>query len=141
MGFKKSRETDCIGKRTVKEVDSEVSRKRKTRKKVLDKTRISRILRTVSRDEGFHFFRDLGDPTGMVATSLSEFVERMREVDIRSVDFHFKRQDFKNWIGDVTGDLELSRRLGRIRKGNHGEKLREKICQILETRLRELKET
>jgi len=117
-----------------------MAKKPEVKKKVLDKTTISRIVRMVPRHEGFQFFRRLGDSTEKVAISLTDFVEKMRSVDIRSVNFHFKRQDFEKWIRDVIGDAELSRRISRIRKEAHGEKLRNEIIQIVKGRLEELKE-
>jgi hypothetical protein len=117
-----------------------MAKKSEVKKKVLDKTTISRIVRMVPRHEGFQFFRRLGDSTEKVATSLADFVEKMRIVDIRSVNFHFKRQDFAKWIRDIIGDAELSRRISRIRKEAHGEKLRNEIIQIVKGRLEELKE-
>jgi len=109
------------------------------KKKVLENTTISRIVRTVPHHEGFHFFRGVGESTGKVATSLADFVEKIRNLDIRSVNFHFKRQDFAKWIRDIIGDAELSRRISRIRKEVHGEKLRNEIIQIVKGRLEELK--
>jgi len=106
---------------------------------VFDKTTISKIVRTVPHHESFHFFRELGDPTGEVAISLADFAEKMQSVDIRSVNFHFKRQDFAKWLTDIIGDTELSRRISRIRKEVHGEKLRNEIVQIVKRRLEELK--
>ena len=117
-----------------------MAKKPEVKKKILDKTTISKIVRTVPRHEGFHFFRGLGDSTGKVAMSLTDFVEKMRSVDIRSVNFHFKRQDFVKWVRDIIGDSELSRRISRIRKEAHGEKLRNEIIQIVKSRLAELKE-
>jgi hypothetical protein len=114
-------------------------KKPEAEKKVLDKATVSKILRTVPSHEGFHFFRGLGDPTGKVATSLTDFVEKIRAVDTRSVDFHFKRQDFEKWIRDILGDAELSRKISMISKETHGEKLRNEIIQIVKTRLEELK--
>jgi len=108
------------------------------KKKLLDKTTISRIVRTVPHHEGFHFFRDLGDPTGTVATSLADFLEKMRNADIHSVNFHFKRQDFAKWIMGIIGDAELSRRISRIRKEAQGEGLREEIIRVVKGRLEEL---
>ena len=119
----------------------DLTTKPKDEKKVLDKTTISRITRAIPRHEGFHFFREIGEPTGKVATSLSDFSEKMRTIDIRSVNFHFKRQDFEKWIRDIIGDAELSRRIGRISKESHGEKLRSEIVQIVKGRLEELKGT
>jgi len=111
------------------------------KKPVLDKAIITRILGHVPSHEGFHFFKAPGDSTGKTATSLADFVERLRAVDIRSVNFHFRRQDFEKWLRDVVGDVELARRISRIRKEAHGEKLRSEIMQIVKGRLDELKGT
>jgi len=115
-------------------------RKPEDKKTVLDKATVSRILRTVPSHEGFHFFRAPGDSTGKIATNLADFVEKLRTVDIRSVNFHFPRQDFEKWLRDIIGDAELSRRINRIRKEIHGEKLRSEIIQIVKKRIDELKE-
>lgn len=109
------------------------------KKTVLDKVTISKILRTVPSHEGFHFFRAPGDSTGKVATNLADFVENLRIVDIRSVNFHFPRQDFEKWLRDAIGDSELSRKISRIRKETHGEQLRSEIIQIVKGRVDELK--
>lgn len=114
-------------------------KKPEVKKTVLDKTAISRILRTVPQHEGFHFYRALGDSTGKVATSLVDFVEKLRTVDIRSVNFHFPRQDFDKWLRSVIGDAELSTKISRIRKDTHGEKLRNEIIQIVKVHIDELK--
>ena len=118
-----------------------MTKKPETKKQVLDRAAISKILRTVPRHEGFQFFRGVGDSTEKVATSLVDFVEKMRIVDVRSVNFHFKRQEFEKWIRDVISDVELSRRIGRIRKETHGEQLRKEILQVTKGRLEELKGT
>ena len=110
------------------------------KKTVLDKVTISKILRTVPSQEGFHFFRVPGDSTGKVATNLADFVEKLRTVDIRSVNFHFPRQDFEKWLRDIICDSELSRKISRIRKETHGEQLRNEIIQIVKGRVDELKE-
>ena len=116
-------------------------KKSEVKKPILDKATITRILRQVPSHERFHFFKAVGDSTGKTATSLAEFVERLRTVDIRSINFHFLRQDFEKWLRDVIGDVELDRRIGRIRKEAHGEKLRSEIIQIMKGRLDELKGT
>ena len=94
---------------------------------------------TVPHPEGFHFYRELGDPLGTVSLSLSDFAETVRMVDTRSVNFHVKRQDFERWIRGVIGDAELSTRLGKIRRGTPRENLRKAIIQIVNRRLNELK--
>ena len=114
-------------------------RKPEDKRTVLDKVTVSKILRTVPSNEGFRFFRAPGDSTGKTATSLADFVEKLRTVDVRSVNFHFPRRDFEKWLRDAIGDAELSRRIGRIRKETHGEKLRSEIIQAVKGRLNELK--
>jgi hypothetical protein len=113
--------------------------KREAKKAILDKTSASNMLRVVPRHEGFHFYKGPGDDTGKVAMSLVDFADKARSVDIRSVNFHFTRQDFEKWIRNVLGDVELSRRVGRIRKESHGEKLRNEIIQTVKNRIEELK--
>lgn len=115
-------------------------KKPEDKKIVMDKTTVSKILRSVPSHEGFHFFKAPGDSTGKIAVSLADFVEKMRVVDIRSVNFHFPRQDFEKWLRDIIGDAELSRRVNRIRKEIHGETLRSEIIQIVKRRMDELKE-
>jgi len=118
-----------------------MAEKPEAEKKAVDRATISRIMRTIPSHEGFHFFKEVGDSTGKVATSLADFVEKMKLVDIRSVNFHFKRHDFEKWIRDTIGDTELSRRISRIGKETHGEKLRTEIIRIVKGRLEELKGT
>jgi len=115
-------------------------KKTEAKKPVLDQATVSKILRVVPSNEGFHFFKAPGDSTGKTATSLTDFVEKLRTVDIRSVNFHFPRQDFEKWIRDAIGDAELSRRIGKTRKETHGESLRNEIIQMVKKRLEELKE-
>ena len=95
-------------------------------------------MRAVSRHERFHFYREQGDSTGKVATSLTEFVKQLGAVDVHSINFHFKRRDFEKWIRDVIGDVELATKIGKIRKGAHGEKLRSELVQLVKGRLDEL---
>jgi hypothetical protein len=109
---------------------------------VLDKDSVSKILRSVPEQEGFHFYLAIGEPTGETAFSLTDFVEKMEAVDVRSVNFHYARKDFEKWIREVFGDVELSLRLGRIgriRLGIQGEALRNEIIRIVKMRLSELK--
>jgi alpha-amylase len=114
-------------------------KKPEVKKTVLDKATVSRILRTVPQHEGFRFFRETGDSTGKTATSLADFVEKLRTVDIRSVNFHFPRQDFEKWLRNTIGDAEMSTRISRIKRDTHGEKLRNEIIQVVKGRIDELK--
>jgi len=118
-----------------------MAKKPEEKKTSLDKATISKILRTVSQSEGLHFFKGTGDPTGKIATSLVDFVEKMRVVDIRAVNYHFKRREFEKWMRETIGDFDLSKRIGKLGKETHGEKLRNEIVRIVKGRIDELKDT
>jgi hypothetical protein len=110
----------------------------------LDKANISKTLssaRAVPTHEAFHFYIDIGDPTGEVATSLGDFLDKLRATDVCSIEFHFQRQDFEKWIRDVVGDDELSKRISVVNRTAHGEELREQIMKIVKNRLDELART
>ena len=114
----------------------------KVRKSVLNKDLISKILKSVPEQEGFHFYLAIGEPTGERAVSLTDFVNKMETIDVRSVNFHFPRKDFEKWIRGVIGDAELALRVGRIgrvRLGIQGEALRNEIIRVVKVRLNELK--
>jgi len=107
----------------------------------LDKANISKTLssaRAVPTDKAFHFYIGLGDPTGEVATSLGDFLDKLQAIDVRSIEFHFKRQDFEKWTKDVLDDDELSRRISGINRTAHGEMLREQITKVVKSRIEEL---
>lgn len=67
-----------------------------------------RILNSVLFEKGFHFFTDSMDHTGITATSLCEFEEKLKIVNARSVEYHFRRQDFQKWLNNIIGDVELA---------------------------------
>jgi len=112
------------------------------RRSVLDKDTVSKILRSVSESERFHFYSAIGKPTGESAVSLADFVEKLASVEVQSVNFHYPRKDFEKWIREVFGDVELAVRLsriGRIHMGIQGEALRSEITRTAKVRLNELK--
>jgi hypothetical protein len=112
------------------------------KKPVLNKETISKILRSVSESEGFHFYLAIGEPTGVTAVNLMEFVEKLSSVEVQSVNFHYARKDFQKWIREILGDSELALRLGRIGKmrlGIRGEDIRSEILLTVKARLNEFK--
>jgi hypothetical protein len=112
------------------------------KKSVPNKDSVSKILRSVTEQEGFHFYIALGEPTGETAVSLADFVEKMEAVDVRSVNFHYPRKDFEKWIREVIGDAELALRLDRIdrmRMEIQDEALRNEMIRVVKVRLSEIK--
>jgi len=79
---------------------------------------IATILGTVVYDKAFFFFEDIGKPTGQYAISLSDFSTKISKVPAKCLTFHLKRADFENWIRDIIGDPELSRRIWDLKNAN-----------------------
>ncbi len=98
-----------------------------------------KILRTVSDEEAFHFYMAIGQPTGKKATSLQDFLEKMKTIKLESMVFHLQRKDFQNWLEKTIGDSELATRIGRIRVSSN-DRVRMKIGAAIESRLKDLKE-
>ena len=83
---------------------SATKEKELTEKETVDKTRVKKILSSVSDEKGFHFYIDVGKKTGETALNLSGFYEGLRVIEPQSIRFHFQRKDFQKWIKDVLGD-------------------------------------
>jgi len=99
----------------------------------------SKILGTVPHNNAFYFYTNIGQYSGECAVSRADFSNRIKKIDIRSVNFHFKRMDFEKWIKGTLGDLYLADQISLINKSIQGEELRTKIHQIVDARLTELK--
>src|SRR5690242_15240826 len=57
------------------------------------------ILRPVPPDEGFRFYRAENVPAGVSAAhDLRDFLEKLRTVEVVSIEFHFYRGDFERWV-------------------------------------------
>jgi len=104
-----------------------------------DKALAGRILSPASPDKAFHFYTSVHQYTHVIAHSLAEFVNKLHEIDAKSVEFHVPRKDFEHWVQSL-GDLELAKRLSVIRnKHAHGEDLRARVYETVKHRLEELK--
>jgi phage anti-repressor protein len=99
-----------------------------------------KILRNVSNSEAFHFYENVGKPTGESAKSLLEFLNVVNTIKLESLQFHLERKDFQAWFKETLKDYELAERIESISPANK-EKLRTKIHEIVERRLQELRDT
>lgn len=103
------------------------------------KERASKILGEVPFDRGFHFYRALGQYTGLTALSLEEFQKILKNLEMASLEFHLMRGDFESWIQSL-GDEFLAERIARIRKeGLKGDEALRALSEAIEARIRELK--
>ena len=100
----------------------------------------SRTLRNVSREEAFYFFTSIGNYTGMNAPSLDEFLLRIKEVDVKSLEFHLYREDFEKWVTQTLGDDKIAKDIKRLRDTKIvGDAVRDGLYFIVSRRLKELK--
>lgn len=96
-----------------------------------------RTLRSLSNEEAFRFYEDVGKPTGETATSLQNFLQQVETVKLESLIFHLKRNDFKNWVEDTLKDSKLAVKLAKMPITNDN-RVRTQICSMIRERLKEL---
>ena len=103
----------------------------------LSTTKASNILRHVQFESGFHFMENCVY-NGMTSTSLNEFERHLQLAGTKSIEHHFRREDFQKWIKNVLYDSQLSAQLDMIDKNLSGEALRSEILKIIRNRIMEL---
>jgi len=102
----------------------------------------SRILRNISKEEAFYFFTAIGKYTCQNATSLNEFLLRIKDIDIKSLEFHLYRQDFERWIALTLGDTELAEEIKTLRDMKvGGNAVRDRLYFIVSRHLKKLRGT
>ncbi len=100
----------------------------------------SKILRNLLREKAFYFFTSIGNYTGQSAASLGEFMQKIREIDIKSLEFHLYREDFEKWIAQTLGDARLATEIKNLRlRKVVGNLLREQLYNVVSRRYRMLK--
>jgi hypothetical protein len=109
----------------------------------LSQRKIKAILRDLPLEMSFHFYEEIGKPTGQVATSLLDFCSKLASAQSlqlqASLVFHMKRGDFATWIKQAVGDRELADKIKGISADDHN--LAEKLHKTVDDRIKELKET
>lgn len=100
----------------------------------------SKILRNLLRDEAFYFFTSIGNYTGQSAATLGEFMQKIRKIDARSLEFHLYREDFEKWIDQTLGDTALAAEIRNLRSRKvAGNVLRGQLYNLVSRRYRALK--
>jgi len=97
-----------------------------------------KVLRTVGDREAFYFYEAVGKPTGEIARSLPDFLDKAKSVKSESLLFHIQRNDFQNWVEGVLGDSKLAEKLRRI-SSSGSNNVRTSICKTVENRIKELR--
>jgi len=110
----------------------------------LSREEVAKILETVTYDKAFYFYNAIGNPNGEFAISLSDFCNKINTIAPKSLVFHLKRGDFENWVREIIGDIELSERIGKLKRSKtvlKSEKtLRNKLNATVKERISELQD-
>lgn len=85
----------------------------------------------------FYFSSPSGDLTGESVLFLEELAEKIRKIDIKTIEFHFYRKDFEKWIANVADNKELAGTISGLRTKNpHGETLRSELYTVISSHLK-----
>jgi len=101
--------------------------------------KIVKILSNVPKENEFRFYTRINQNTGEIATNLENFAEKLQEVNIDSLKFHFLRNDFQKWIEYTVGDEVLAKEINQINRQLSDEDLREKLVMTVKARIAKLK--
>ncbi len=113
---------------------------KKAKLEIATKGLAQKILDEVPPFRAFYFFNDVGKYSGTYANSLIVFSNKLKNIDKRCLDFHFKRRDFEKWIKTTIGDDYLAKEISKISKSLDEDELLEQIYRTIEKRLNDLKQ-
>jgi predicted transcriptional regulator len=106
---------------------------------VLTAVLAQRIISPLPLERAFHFFTGIGNYTGVYATSLQDFCEKIKTIDKGSVRFHFLRGDFERWF-EFLGDKELAKRTSLLKTQEMSdEQLRDALYSLTKNRCSKIK--
>ncbi len=92
------------------------------------------LLSNATGEKAFHFYSAIEKPLNVYACSLPDFVQKIKNVDMQSLEFHVCRGDFESWF-KCLGDVELGKEMALLKDKNLcGEELRQKLRDIVESR-------
>lgn len=90
-----------------------------------------------THEKPFYFFTDYGRYTGVLASSITSFLEAIAVVETTSLEFHIYRRDFERWIRDVIQAPLLAEEVAALRKQMvRGEELRSGLIRVVKAWLK-----
>src|SRR3989442_1740418 len=86
----------------------------------------------VPRDKSFYFDTGLGQYSGILVSSIGEFLKALKIVPLESVEYHIGRRDFEKWTKDVLGSIQLADNIRTLRRSqSKGEELRHQLVDFV----------
>lgn len=96
-------------------------------------------LRKLEQVAPFHFYVDIGDYTGISASSYEDFLMSIKKVNAKSLSFHVERGDFEKWASDTLKDEKLAKEIAKLKnKKLRGQALRNRLYHLVSERCKEL---
>jgi hypothetical protein len=102
------------------------------------------IVLPVPSNKCFLFYNGIGPDkfTNVSACSLLDLREKVKRVDVKSLEFHIPRGDMEKWVKGVLGDLKLSEEIESVKRlGLSGETLRTRVLSVIDARISQLTST
>lgn len=100
-----------------------------------------KVYEPLPQDKCFMFYTGTGPDnfTRISACSLSDFAEKVKKINIKSLEFHMPRGDISNWLKDVLGEDKLAAEMRLLGKSNiRGDPLRNRILYVVYARIKKL---
>jgi hypothetical protein len=102
------------------------------------------IVLPVPSNKCFLFYTGIGPGkfTNISACSLSDLREKVKRVDVKSLEFHVPRGDLEKWVKEVLGDSKLSEEIESVKRLKlSGEALRIRLLNVIDSRINQLTST
>jgi len=103
------------------------------KKKLTTKPTSKKSLAIVSFENGFHFYTNIGNYTGITATNLNEFESNLKIIPAESIKFHLQRKDFEKWVKYTIKDAALAEKISKIKEEQSTEDLRKELLKTVKT--------
>jgi hypothetical protein len=85
----------------------------------------------------FYFSSPSGNLTGESILFLEELAEKIKKVDVKTIEFHFYRRDFEKWIADTSNNEKVAKAISDLHDKNlHGETLRSDLYDVIVSNLK-----
>ena len=92
-------------------------------------------LKQLPNDKAFHFYLGIDQPAGIYASSVKDFYRILETLEAGSLEFHFDRGDFENWLKTTVEDETMAIELADLKlEGFRGNVLRGQILLTMRAR-------
>ncbi len=87
----------------------------------------------VPRDKSFYFDTGLGQYSGILASSIEEFLAALKILPLEALEYHIGRRDLEKWTKDVLGSIMLADNIRTLRRSQlKGEDLRTRLVEVVQ---------